>query len=208
MKFDYKKTFPQFYNPAPTTHLIDIPIMKFFMIDGMGNPNSSPSFNNAVQCLYKVSYSLKMKIVKRDMPDKDYIVPPLSGLWYMDDMTKWSSGNKDDWKWTMMIRIPEFISQNQIEEAISIASKDIKLTSMDKLRAEDYEEGSCVQILYTGPYSEEAPTIAKMHTYAKQHGYEMNGKHHEIYLSDPRRTAPEKLKTILRQPIKKLIFPK
>ncbi len=201
-KYDYKKAFPYLYNPASTPHIIFVPPVKFFMVDGTGNPNKSPSFDSAVQCLYKVSYTLKMKIIKRDMPDNDYIVPPLEGFWYMDDMTKWSYDNKDAWKWTMMIPIPEFVSQNQIEEAKAIVRKT-NLASIDKLRTENYKEGICVQVLYTGPYEEEGPTIKKMHAYAKQYRYKLRGKHHEIYLSDPRKTAPEKLKTILRQPVVK-----
>ncbi len=199
-KYDLKKTYPYLYNPAPTPHIIFVPPIKFFMVDGTGNPNKSPYFDSAIQCLYKISYTLKIKIIKRDIPDIDYIVPPLEGLWYMDDMRKWSVDNKDAWKWTMMIPIPEFISQTQIKQSQAIFSKT-NLANIGKLRIENYKEGICVQVLYRGSYEEEGPTIKKMHTYAKQYGYKLRGKHHEIYLSDPRKTAPEKLKTILRQPI-------
>ena len=142
-----------------------------------------------------------MKIVKKQTPSKDYVVPPREGLWYMDDMSKWSMQNKDEWQWTMMIRIPDFVTHTQIEKAIDIAKTTKNPVALKKLYIKDYHEGLSVQLMHLGPYDTEAPNIEKMHTFAHKQGYERSGKHHEIYLSDPRKAKPDRMKTVLRQPI-------
>ena len=204
-KLDYKKEFPDLYKPSlkePT--IIKIPKMMFFMIDGTGDPNTSEEYKEIVQLLYNISYALKMKVIKKETPSKDYVVPPLEGLWYMPKMEEWSMDEKDKWEWTMMIRIPDFVKDSQIKKAMKILKETKNPSSFSKLRYEQYNEGICVQIMYLGPYDEEPPTIKKMHQFAEKNGYNLNGHHHEIYLSDPRRVEPERLKTILRQPIIKI----
>lgn len=201
-KKDYKKLNPELYNPPrqrPT--ILMVPKMKFFMIDGKGNPNTSHIYKDSVELLYNVSYSLKMKVVKKQNLGNDYVVPPLEGLWYMDDMTKWAMDNKEEWNWTMMIRIPDFVSEEQIKKAIEIIRENKNPPLLPKVRVDEYNEGLCVQIMHMGPYEEEPLTIQKMHTFAEKKGFIKVGKHHEIYLSDPRRTQPERLKTVLRQPL-------
>ena len=201
-KLDYKKEFPEIYKPSlKTPTIIKIPKMTYFMIDGTGDPNTSEEYKDIVQILYNISYTLKMKIIKKETPDKDYVVPPLEGLWYMPKMDEWSMEDKEKWQWTMMIRIPDFIEDTQIKKALKILKETKNPSFFSKLRYEQYDEGTCVQIMYLGPYDEEPPTIKKMHQFAEKNGYILNGHHHEIYLSDPRRIEPERLKTILRQPI-------
>ncbi len=201
-KLDLKKKFPKLYNPsAKSPVILAIPPMKFFMIDGKGNPNTAQEYKDAVETLYNVSYMLKMKVVKVKSNTRDYTVPPLEGLWYMDDMNKFKADNKEEWKWTMMIRIPDHVSDSEIAKGLELTKKLKDPPLFDKLRVEDYDEGTVVQILYFGAYSEEHDTIVSLHTYAKEHNYQLRGHHHEIYLSDPRRTKPERLKTVLRQPI-------
>jgi len=198
-KIDYKKQFPLLYNPSKEPHVLDIPEMKFFMVKGSGYPVDNPEYQEAMTLLNGVSFTLKMKVMKP--AGKDYTVPPLEGLWYMDDMSRWSMDNKDKWKWTMMIRIPDFVTEAQEKKALKLFKENKNPPGFDKLNIESYKEGTVVQVLYTGSYSEEGPTIARMHEYAEEKGYVLVGHHHEIYLSDPRRTKPEKLRTVIRQPV-------
>lgn len=201
-KLDLKKQFPEFYNPSKEPHITEIPEMKFFMVDGRGYPNDNPLYKEAMQLLYGASFSLKMKIIKPT--GKDYVVPPLEGLWWADDMsvfTKDYMKRKDEWKWTSMIRIPDFVTQELIEKGLDAFKESKNPRNFNKLRYQMYAEGTVVQVLHLGPYSEEGPIIEKMHEYALDQGYILHMKHHEIYLSDPRRTKREKLRTVIRQPI-------
>ncbi|TFH27170.1 MAG: hypothetical protein E4G98_06385 [Promethearchaeota archaeon] len=201
-KFDFKREFPELYKPSPKSiTIVDVPVMKFLMIDRKGDPNSSVDYKQAVECLFALSYTLKMKVIKKETPEMDYIVPPLEGLWFMDDMEKWSIENKEDWLWTMMIRIPDFVSKKQLDLAFQITQESKNPVALPKLYISNYHEGTCVQLMHFGSYNSEGPNIAKMHRYARDKGYQLTGKHHEIYLSDPRRVDPSKLKTVLRQPI-------
>ncbi|MHA1275168.1 MAG: GyrI-like domain-containing protein [Promethearchaeota archaeon] len=206
-KFDYKKRFPDLYRPSskePT--IVDVPPMKFWMIDGKGDPNNSKSFQEAIKIVYSASYTLKMKIVIKENPSKDYVVPPLEGLWWTEGNKQWSMENRDNWYWTIMIRIPDFVTELQIEKALNLLNENDTLKehpSLKKLRIETYNEGLSVQILHIGPYSAEIQTLKKLDEFIEKNGYIYHKKHHEIYLSDPRRTKPQNLKTILRHPIKK-----
>ena len=203
-KADLKKQFPEFYKPSRDPHIIDVPEMKFFMVDGTGYPGDNPLYQEAMQLLYGVSFTLKMKIMKPT--GRDYVVPPLEGLWWADDMKVFAEDymkRKDEWKWTSMIRIPDFVSEDQIKKGLQAFKESKKPENFDKLRYQSYTEGTVVQVLHVGPFSEEGPVIEKMHEYAINQGYSLHKKHHEIYLSDPRRTKPEKLRTVIRQPIKK-----
>ena len=202
-KLDYKKDFPEFYNPSPKEpSIINIPKMKFFMIDGKGDPNIAKEYKDAVETIYAISYALKMKVVKKETPQNDYVVPPLEGLWYMENMKEWSIENKDAWHWTMMIRIPDFVTEEQINKSITIVKETKNPPAISEIYIEDYNEGKVVQIMYYGSYSDEGPTITRMHEFVEKQGYELSGKHHEIYLNDPRKVEPAKCKTIIRQPMR------
>ena len=200
-KIDFKKEYKSFYYPSSKKfEIINIPTMKFLMIDGEGNPNTAKSYKDAVETLFSVSYKLKFLIKKSEL-EIDYKVMPLEGLWYAKPDQGLNIDDKESWNWTAMIMQPEFIKSDMIELAVNEVKKKKSLESLSVLRFEEFQEELCAQILYIGPYSEEAPTIEKMHSYITENRYTFNGKHHEVYLNDPQRTSPEKLKTILRQPI-------
>jgi hypothetical protein len=200
-KIDYKKQLKHLYGPsAKQVESVEVPQMNYLMIDGKGDPNTAKSFSDAVEALYPVAYTLKF-MVKKGAMDIDYGVLPLEGLWWADDMSAFSTGNKDAWKWTMMIMQPEFITSDMANEAIEEVARKKKPVALPLLRFEAFKEGRSAQILHIGPFAEEGPAIAKVHAFIEASGARMTGKHHEIYLSDMRRTAPEKWKTIIRQPL-------
>jgi hypothetical protein len=200
-KIDLKKELKHLYRPSKAKFtIVDVPEMNFLMIDGHGDPNTAPAYQAALEALYGVAYSVKF-ILKEDPEIDDYVVPPLEGLWWVEDMDQFTMDDKDAWSWTMMIMQPPWVTPDHVEEARAETRRKKDLPALSSLRFAPYHEGLSVQILYVGPYDEEGPTIARMHAYAKEQGYTLRGKHHEIYLSDPRRTAPERLKTVIRQPI-------
>ena len=202
-KIDYKKTQKELYQPnAKEPVIIEVPEMQFLMIDGMGSPGDSQEYQDALSVLYTVSFRTKFLSKAKG---KDYVVPPLEGLWWADNLNDFKEGNRDKWKWTMMIRHPDWITQDLINEAIAITKekKPELLKLLPKLRLEKYKEGKAAQIMHIGPYSEEGPTVQKVHDYIQKEGGKFDGlqdKHHEIYLSDPRRANPKTMKTIIRQP--------
>jgi hypothetical protein len=198
-KFDYKKELKHLYLPTANKFtIVDVPAMKFLMVDGTGNPNTSLDFQEACNALYGMAYTIKFSNKPRGM---DFTVPPLEGLWWMEDMTQFSTGNKDQWLWTVMIMQPDFVSREVVEQAADDLMRKKSPPALSKLRFETFHEGLSVQIMYFGAYADEGPTIARMHEYILTQGYQRRGKHHEIYMGDPRRTTPEKLKTVIRQPI-------
>lgn len=202
-KVDYKKELKHLYHASSKEAvLVKVPAMRFLMIDGVGDPNTSKEFQDAVEALFSVSYTLKF-MIKNGPSAIDYSVMPLEGLWWVDDMTQFSTDHKDVWKWTLMIMQPEFITENLMNKAIEKAVQKRELPASDKLRFNIYAEDLSAQILHQGPFSAEKPTIDKLHNYIKEKGYQCHGFHHEIYLNDMRKTAPEKLKTIIRQPVTK-----
>lgn len=203
-KVDFKKELKHLYRPsAKDFQLVDVPAMNFLMIDGHGDPNTDQSYSDAVEALFGVAY--KLKFASKKETGRDYVVPPLEGLWWAEDMDTFTiSRDKSAWDWTMMIMTPDWITQPMFAEAVEVVRKSNALPALEKIRLEPYHEGLSVQILHIGSFDDEGPTIAKLHQeYMPQNGLQENGKHHEIYLSDPRRVAPEKLKTILRQPVKR-----
>lgn len=201
-KIDFKKKFKKLYNPSAKEIVVaDIPEMNFLMVDGIGDPNKAQAFPDAIAALYSVSYTLKF-MLKKGKTAVDYVVMPLEGLWWSDDMSDFMAGNKDRWKWTLMIMQPDFVTNDMVKRATEEAGKKKELATIAKIRFEALHEGLSAQIMHIGPYSAEAPTIQKVHDYMKENGYNFAGKHHEIYLSDPRKTAPEKLKTVIRQPVR------
>jgi len=200
-KLDLKKQYKNLYSPsAKTPSIIEVSNLPFIMVDGHGDPNVAPEYVEAVQTLYSLAYTLKF-YVKKTL-EIDYGVMGLEGLWWIPDMAKFSTAPKSDWDWTMMILQPDFITPALFEEAKKLAVAKGKAPFADKARLETYDEGTCVQIMYFGPYADEGPTIANLHQFAIEQGYTLNGKHHEIYMNDPRRVPPEKYKTIIRQPVK------
>jgi hypothetical protein len=204
VKVDIKKELKHLYNSSTKDFtIVDVPEMNFLMIDGTGDPNTAQDYKDAVEALYSVAYTLKF-IVKRGESRIDYGVMPLEGLWWVDDMSQFRETRKDLWKWTSMIMQPKYINKDMFNEACEQVRKKKNLPGLSKMRFVDFYEGSAAQIMYIGPYSSEGPTIKRLHEYIEENGYELSGKHHEIYLGDPRRSAPEKLKTIIRQPMRKL----
>jgi hypothetical protein len=202
-KTDFKKTLKHLYNPPRRFTVVEVPAMQFLMVDGHGDPNTAQAYKDAVEALYAVAY--KVKFASKRALDHDYTVPPLEGLWWAEDMITFVSRDKSEWDWTMMIMQPDWISREMVEEAVRQVAKSKELPALPKLRMESYDEGLAVQIMHVGSYDDEAPTIARLHNeFLPQNGFSEAGKHHEIYLSDPRRTAPEKLKTVLRQPVKRV----
>ncbi len=200
-KIDLKKELKQLYTAsAKSVERVTVPQLRYLMMDGKGDPNSSPEYAQAVEALFSVSYTAKFA-VKKGAEKLDYAVMPLEGLWWADDWSDFVTGNKANWKWTMMILQPSFVPDKVIEDAIRDVRKKKDLPALNQLRLEEFSEGLCAQILHMGPFSAEGPTIGKLHEYILGHG-ELTGKHHEIYLSDIRRAAPARWKTILRQPMK------
>lgn len=203
MKIDLKKDFKHLFNPpAKEVVIIDVPEMNFIMIDGKGDPNTGQEFKDAVEALYGLSYTLKFMLKKGEL-GIDYVVAPLEGLWWTDDMREFSMENKGIWKWTLMILQPEFVTKDLFDRAFEQYIKKKNLPALPKVKFERFHEGLSAQVMHIGPYSTEGPTVEKIHGFIKENGYSFQGKHHEIYLGDPRRSAPEKLKTVLRQPVKK-----
>ncbi len=202
-KIDLRKEFKEFYSPAAGKVVaVDVPAFNFLMVDGQGNPNTAQDYRDAIQALYGVAYTLKF-MVKKGKTSVDYGVPPLEGLWWADDMNAFVEGKKDLWKWTAMIMQPKYVTDALFREAVATVKKKKDPVALPKLRFEPFKEGLSAQTLHLGPYSAEKETIEKVHAYILKSGYVLAGKHHEIYISDPQKTAPEKLKTIIRQPMKK-----
>jgi hypothetical protein len=202
-KVDFKKTMSELYNPPRAFGVVEVPPMQFLMVDGDGNPNTAQAYQDAVAALYAVAY--KIKFACKKALGFDYVVPPLEGLWWADDMAVFTAElDKERWRWTMMIMQPPQVTPALVEEAQAAArkAKPDLATALDAMRLETYAEGLAVQIMHVGSYADEAPVLHAMHhEFIPQQGYVMTGKHHEIYLGDPRRSAPEKLKTVLRQPV-------
>lgn len=204
-KVDFKKTLKHLYNPPRKDFVIvEVPRMNFLMIDGQGDPNTAESYQHALEALYGMSFTIKFAS-KKEL-GRDYTVPPLEGLWWAEDMDIFTTtSSKDEWLWTMMMMVPDWIDETFVEKGRAKVADSKELATLDSVRFESYEEGLSVQILHIGPYDAEGPTIARLHDeFLPQQGFVENGKHHEIYLSDPRRVAPEKWKTVLRQPVRKI----
>ena len=202
-KVDFKRELKHLYNPsAKEVVFVDVPKMNFLMVDGAGDPNNSKEFQDATEALYSVSYSLKFS-VKRSVGGVDYGVMPLEGLWWTKNMAEFDIKKKDKWQWTLMIMQPAFITMKMVESAVKEVEEKKELPALSAVRFESFEEGKAAQIMHIGPYADEAPTIEKIHKFIEESGSELIGKHHEIYLSDPRKAKPEKMKTVLRQPVTK-----
>lgn len=200
-KLDPKRLFKDLYSPPATQVVaVKVPQFAFFMVDGAGDPNGSAAFQDATEALYALSYALKFAR-KKTNPEQDYAVMPLEGLWWSADLDSFDLSHRQDWLWTLMIMQPPRLTDEQFAELVEQTASKKPLPALSQVRFETFDEGLSVQTLHRGPYSAEASTVQRLHAWATGQGYGLRGRHHEIYLSDPRRTAPEKLKTIIRQPI-------
>ncbi len=199
-KLDLRKELKQFYTAKKKPEVIDVPPGSFLTIVGKGDPNGE-EYQDALQALYGLSYTLKFKS-KAD--GRDFTVMALEGLWWIDEgvFDLENPVPRSTWNWKSMIRQPDFITDEMIEEA-KLPVREKRGPTVDKVKLEKFNEGLCAQILHRGPYSDEGPTIRKLHDFVEENGYKLRDDHHEIYLSDPRRSKPENIKTIIRHPIEK-----
>lgn len=198
-KFDFKKTAD--YSATSKIQILVPEPGNFLMIDGEGDPNTADAYKNALRTLYPVAYKMKFS---SKLSGRDYIVPPLEGLWWAENLSSFTRNrNKSEWQWTMMLRVPGWLGEEEFQSSLTAATKAAELPSLPVLRLDRLEEGHCVQVLHTGPYDAEGPVIEGLHDFVVSQGWKLAGVHHEIYLSDPRRSPADKLKTILRQPILK-----
>jgi len=200
-KVDFKRELRDFYSATRHPQIVEVPELSFLMVDGHGDPNSAPEYGEAVQALYSVAYTARFALKKA--PDGlDYGVMPLEGLWWAPDMTVFTTADKSSWDWTMMIMQPAQVTTEVFEDARATAARKKSLPAIERLRLETLAEGRSAQVLHVGPYAAEGPVIQGLHGFIADQGYELDGKHHEIYLNDPTRSAPEKLRTIIRQPVR------
>lgn len=198
-KLDLKKVHREAYAPPRTPVLADIPELAYLMVDGHGDPNTSPEYARAVEALFSLSYAAKFALKGR--PDGlDYVVMPLEGLWWAEDMSAFTGRDKSAWDWTMMIAQPDAVTAEILHEARAKAATKVAPEVLESVRLERFAEARVGQVMHIGPYDDEAPTIAGLHAYIEAAGHALSGKHHEIYLSDPRRAAPATMRTIIRQP--------
>lgn len=201
-KVDYKKQLKQFYTAKTgEPFVVQVPKMNFIMIDGKGDPNTSQEYMDAIQTLYPVAYTIKF--TSKIKYGNDFGVMPLEGLWWTENMADFSAEDKSNWLWTAMIMQPEVVTEDIYKQAVQQVKAKKNPASLNKLRFDTYDEGRAAQVMYVGPYSNEGPTIQQLHKFIKEQGGNLSGTnkhHHEIYLGDPRRTDPSKLKTIIRQP--------
>lgn len=201
-KIDFKRSLRGYRAPRGRFEIVDVPDMRYLMVDGHGDPNTSPVFTDTVTTLYPVAYALKFAS-KRDL-GRDYVVPPLEGLWWAVDMDFFtSSRDKSRWDWTMMLMVPDWIDGAMVDSAITRTADKGAPPRLDDLRLQELSEGRCVQTLHIGSFDDEAPVLGRMHHgFIPDQGLRMDGRHHEVYLSDFRRVAPERMRTILRQPVR------
>jgi hypothetical protein len=200
-KIDFKKELKHLYQPSANDVVqVEVPTMSYLMIDGEGDPNTSTAYQAAVEALFALSYSIKF-MTKKGTLAIDYRVMSLEGLWWTDDMSSFSVEDKSNWKWTMMIMQPEFITHEVVDKAVEDVRRKKKLAVLGEVRFASLLEGTCAQIMHIGPFSAEGPTIERLHKFIADSGRKPVGKHHEIYLSDIRKTDPEKWKTVIRQPM-------
>jgi hypothetical protein len=195
---------PLYAPSAKHPTIVQVPDLAFLMIDGRGEPGASEAYQEALQALYSSAYTLKYSIKKAD-PQRDFRVMPLEGLWWtegepprLDEL----QAHRESWNWTMMIAVPDFITAADVIDAVGQAGRRRPLPAADRVRLGRFDEGLAAQIMHIGPYAAEAPTIERLHAFVAEQGYELRGRHHEIYMGDPNRTAPERLKTVLRHPVR------
>lgn len=210
MAFDFKKEYKEFYLPKNKPGIVDLPTMNFIAVPGHGDPNlPDGEYKQAIGLLYAIAYTIKMskKGTHQIQGYFDYVVPPLEGFWWQEGVTGVDYGHKENFQWISVIRLPDFVTERDFHWAVQEATQK-KKTDFSKVEFWTYQEGLCVQCMHIGAYDDEPATVARMHNYIKEQGYELDFNrqrlHHEIYLSDTRKVAPEKLKTVIRHPIRKV----
>ncbi|MEA5120759.1 MAG: GyrI-like domain-containing protein [Propionibacterium sp.] len=199
-KIDFKKTLDSYQAKRGVFRLVEVPPLHYLMIDGHGDPNTSPAFAEAIETLYPIAY--KLKFASKQGLGRDYVVPPLEGLWWADDMDAFSNRDKSQWDWTLLLLVPDWIDQAMVDAAVEqVAAKDPPARLGD-VRFDLLDEGLCVQTLHVGSFDDEGPVLQRLHEeFIPSQGLTPTGHHHEVYFSDFRRTAPDKLRTLLRQPV-------
>ena len=199
-KIDFKKTLDSYQAKRGVFRLVEVPPLHYLMIDGHGDPNTSPAFAEAIETLNPIAY--KLKFASKQGLGRDYVVPPLEGLWWADDMDAFSNRDKSQWDWTLLLLVPDWIDQAMVDAAVEqVAAKDPPARLGD-VRFDLLDEGLCVQTLHVGSFDDEGPVLQKLHEeFIPNQGLTPTGHHHEVYFSDFRRTAPDKLRTLLRQPV-------
>lgn len=199
-KVDYKKTLKHLYQPSDRNVVfVDVPSLNYLTVTGQGEPEGDV-YQQALQALYPVAYKIKFWMKQNE--GFDYVVPPLEGLWWADDLSDFVNGKRDQWRWTMMIMQPDTVTQRIVQQVIeTVGSKKDAPLALDQVEFQTISEGRCAQILHRGPFSEEGPVIQRLHDAIRSQGAQLTGKHHEIYLSDIRRVPPEKYRTVIRQPM-------
>ena len=209
MAFDFKKEYKEYYMPKKKPDIVTVPVMNYIAVRGQGDPNlADGEYKQSIGLLYGIAYTIKMskKSEHRIEGYFDYVVPPLEGFWWQDGIAEVDYAHKEDFKWISVIRLPDFVTREDFQWAVEEATKK-KKTDFAKAEFLTYDEGLCVQCMHIGPYDDEPATISIMHEYMEQQGFvlDITGRrlHHEIYLSDARRVAPERLKTVIRHPIRK-----
>ncbi len=210
MATDYKKQDKELYQPGTEPSVVDVPEMTFIRVDGQGDPNDPEGeYATAVELLYALSYAIKMMPRSGEIPEGyfDYVMPPLDGYWWVDDDTERAFTDKSKYKWTSMLRQPEFVTPELFEKARAIVAKKKPGLDLSKARLVRFREGLCVQCMHVGPFSTEKETIARMMAFTAANGlledFSDIRRHHEIYLSDPRKGDPARMKTILRHPVRR-----
>ena len=203
-KVDVKKELDAYRATAGEFRLVEVPELRYLMIDGHGDPNG-PALADAVGALYPVAYTVKFAS-KREL-GRDYVVPPLEGLWWSEDLTAFTTRpDRDAWRWTLLLLVPAWLGVQDVAAARAAVARRRPALELDRVRLEELDEGLCAQTLHVGPYDDEGPVLADLHErFLPEHGLEPTGHHHEVYLGDPRRTAPERLRTILRQPVRRTV---
>jgi len=209
MAFDYKKEYKEFYMPGKKPCIIDVPSMNYIAVSGKGNPNVEGSeYKESIDLLYGIAYTIKMSKKGTRQIDGyfDYVVPPLEGFWWQKDLYGIDYTSKEDFNFISVIRLPDFVTKDDFEWAVSEAAEK-KKKDFSKASFFTYNEGLCVQCMHIGPYDDEPSTVALMHDYMESEGYKLDitdeRRHHEIYISDARKAAPDKLKTVIRHPVRK-----
>jgi hypothetical protein len=201
-KIDLRRELAVLYRPsASSVSSVDVPPMNFLMIDGAGDPNTTPAYQEALEALFLLSYALKFAI-KRGPDQLDYSVMPLEGLWWSEDLSSFTDEDRSAWLWTMMIMQPPVVTADLVASTLSVVAAKKSLPGLSRIRFEEFHEGLAAQTLHVGPFSAEDPTIERVHDFIDESGYSRFGKHHEIYLSDIRRARPERWKTVIRQPMR------
>lgn len=201
MKIDFKKTLDCYRASHGSFRVVDVPPLQYVAVDGQGDPNTSTDYSNAIAVLYPIAYALKFAS-KKDL-GRDYVVMPLEALWWAENWCSFTSArDKSKWSWTAMIMVPDWIDRTMFQAAMDAVAKKSSPQNLGNVRFETLREGRCVQTLHIGSYDDEAPVLANLHErFVPDNGYRLAGKHHEIYLGDPRRVDPARLRTILRQPV-------